>query len=212
MKKAFVYLTILVIGGILGFFANTFINSTSSVEPKVEIVKEIKEKVIVDTVIVKKKIPTVFAKDTTRLEENEEHIDSLIVENGDGMQEDNPIDFSDYISEEEDTAIYDIIRDELLSQRTVTLTFPPMDSTDVESLLDLKSQSFSEKMTIEFWKSPLNLTGYELTHNKLKLFGFNPTESFDLSLSQSGETLFLNTETMSIVLRKSDNFQTLNLK
>jgi len=138
--------------------------------------------------------------------------DSLYAEVYDETQsEEADNDFSEFISEE-DTMMYDIISDELLSQRTVILTLPPIDSTDVEDLLDLKSYAFSQKMTIEFWKSPLNLTGYELSRNKLKLFGFNPTESLHLSLSQNGESLFLNTETMSILLIKSDNFQTLNLK
>lgn|SRR5690554_6665935 len=212
MKKFFIYLTILIIGGILGFLASNIINTAPSQSIETQIVKKVEEKVIIDTVIVKKKYPVVVLEDTTKAVELVSYEDSLYAEVYDETQsEEADIDFSEFISEE-DTMMYDIISDELLSQRTVILTLPPIDSTDVEDLLDLKSYAFSQKMTIEFWKSPLNLTGYELSRNKLKLFGFNPTESLHLSLSQNGESLFLNTETMSILLIKSDNFQTLNLK
>lgn len=212
MKKLFIYLTILIIGGILGFLASNIINTAPSQSIETQIVKKVEEKVIIDTVIVKKKSPVVVLEDTTKAVELVSYEDSLYAEVYDETQsEEADNDFSEFISEE-DTMMYDIISDELLSQRTVILTPPPIDSTDVEDLLDLKSYAFSQKMTIEFWKSPLNLTGYELSRNKLKLFGFNPTESLHLSLSQNGESLFLNTETMSILLIKSDNFQTLNLK
>jgi len=212
MKKFFIYLTILIIGGILGFLASNIINTAPSQSIETQIVKKVEEKVIIDTVIVKKKSPVVVLEDTTKAVELVSYEDSLYAEVYDETQsEEADNDFSEFISEE-DTMMYDIISDELLSQRTVILTLPPIDSTDVEDLLDLKSYAFSQKMTIEFWKSPLNLTGYELSRNKLKLFGFNPTESLHLSLSQNGESLFLNTETMSILLIKSDNFQTLNLK
>src|SRR5690554_4540293 len=214
MKKFFIYLTILIIGGILGFLASNIINTAPSQSIETQIVKKVEEKVIIDTVIVKKKYPVVVLEDTTKAVELVSYEDSLYAEVYDETQsqsEEADNDFSEFISEE-DTMMYDIISDELLSQRTVILTLPPIDSTDVEDLLDLKSYAFSQKMTIEFWKSPLNLTGYELSRNKLKLFGFNPTESLHLSLSQNGESLFLNTETMSILLIKSDNFQTLNLK
>lgn len=212
MKKFFIYLTILIIGGILGFLASNIINTAPSQSIETQIVKKVEEKVIIDTVIVKKKSPVVVLEDTTKAVELVSYEDSLYAEMYDETQsEEADNDFSEFISEE-DTMMYDIISDELLSQRTVILTLPPIDSTDVEDLLDLKSYAFSQKMTIEFWKSPLNLTGYELSRNKLKLFGFNPTESLHLSLSQNGESLFLNTETMSILLIKSDNFQTLNLK
>lgn len=212
MKKIFIYLTILIIGGILGFLASNIINTAPSQSIETQIVKKVEEKVIIDTVIVKKKSPVVVLEDTTKAVELVSYEDSLYAEVYDETQsEEADNDFSEFISEE-DTMMYDIISDELLSQRTVILTLPPIDSTDVEDLLDLKSYAFSQKMTIEFWKSPLNLTGYELSRNKLKLFGFNPTESLHLSLSQNGESLFLNTETMSILLIKSDNFQTLNLK
>src|SRR5690554_3064662 len=212
MKKFFIYLTILIIGGILGFLASNIINTAPSQSIETQIVKKVEEKVIIDTVIVKKKYPVVVLEDTTKAVELVSYEDSLYVEVYDETQsEEADNDFSEFISEE-DTMMYDIISYELLSQRTVILTLPPIDSTDVEDLLDLKSYAFSQKMTIEFWKSPLNLTGYELSRNKLKLFGFNPTESLHLSLSQNGESLFLNTETMSILLIKSDNFRTLNLK
>src|SRR5690554_535718 len=212
MKNFFIYLTILIIGGILGFLASNIINTAPSQSIETQIVKKVEEKVIIDTVIVKKKSPVVVLEDTTKAVELVSYEDSLYAEVYDETQsEEADNDFSEFISEE-DTIMYDIISDELLSQRTVILTLPPIDSTDVEDLLDLKSYAFSQKMTIEFWKSPLNLTGYELSRNKLKLFGFNPTESLHLSLSQNGESLFLNTETMSILLIKSDNFQTLNLK
>jgi len=65
---------------------------------------------------------------------------------------------------------------------------------------------------VEFWKSPLNITGYELTRNRLKLFGFNPNESISLQLDKNEEQILLNTESLSVVLKKTNQFKTLKLK
>jgi len=105
-----------------------------------------------------------------------------------------------------------IIMEELISQRSVLLGLLPNDSTDVSELLKLKSSAFAKDIMVEFWKSPLNITGYELTRNRLKLFGFNPNESISLQLDKNEEQILLNTESLSVVLKKTNQFKTLKLK
>src|SRR5690606_7957815 len=100
-----------------------------------------------------------------------------------------------------------IFKDELISQRTITVGIPEVDSTDVALLLNMKSNSYSDDIIVEFWQSPLNLTGYELSRNKLKLFGFNPNESISLQIEDNEDQLILNTETMSLLLQKTKQFK-----
>jgi hypothetical protein len=42
---------------------------------------------------------------------------------------------------------------------------------------------------VEFWMSPLNFSGYKLSHSKLILYGFEQPEAF--SLHSDGNTYFV---------------------
>ncbi|PKR80145.1 hypothetical protein CW751_11625 [Brumimicrobium salinarum] len=105
-----------------------------------------------------------------------------------------------------------IIQEKMVSSRYIAVQKSANDSIDKSELLSLNGQSFSNQIIVEFWQSPLNLTGYELSRNKLKLFGFNPNESISLQKGEESDLLLLNTESMSLKIRKSKQFKSLQIK
>lgn len=203
MKKILLYLLLILAGGAIGYALNSALKHDDSVQQKPEkiYIEKIKRKVIRDTVKIKKyvgvptSVDSVFISDTIYISDT--------LSNSEGNFE-NP---SNSNGNEEI-----IMKEELISQRTISLVAAPSDSTDVSEMLNLKSTAFSKDIIVEFWQSPLNLTGYELTRNRLKLFGFNPNESISLQLSKNEEEILFNTESMSIVLRKTKQFKSLKLR
>ncbi|WP_107037492.1 hypothetical protein [Brumimicrobium mesophilum] len=204
MKKILLYLILLLAGVGIGYLLNSTLHNSEldQKDPETVYVEKIKKKIVRDTIKIKKyidvpsRVDSVFISDTVYLS------DSLITD------EEN----KEFLSTEEDGSEEIIIMEEMISQRTISLTSIPNDSTDVSEILNLKSSSFSKDIIVEFWQSPLNLTGYELTRNRLKLFGFNPNEVITLQIDKNEEQILLNAESMSLVLRKTKQFKTLKLR
>lgn len=229
MRKIAIYLIILIIGGGIGFFLNEHFDSNKKQNSEVieESAKDDSLSIDKDKAFNEKNSgknkPTVTEDNNSNYTDTEEAV-SEISENSEEEYEEtlladdsNDADSNnDYQEEgeedEEDEEEIIIMKEELLSQRVLNIEPLKTDTADASSVLELKSESFAKQVTVEFWKSPLNITGYELTRNKLKLFGFNPSETIGLQLSSTGEQLLLNTETMSIILHKTKNFQSLTFK
>lgn len=220
MKNLVPYLLLLILGGVIGYFIGT--NNYSSVENSIvkkdtKIVEQ--TKIIKDTVVIEKVIPKKVESNLDTLSIDSLLIDTLNLDLVDSLTYDltelsdsTLIEDSVEINEEADFDD-EIIQELLLSQRSLQIAPSSRDTEeDVDEMLELKANAFSSTMIVEFWQSPLNLTGYELTRNKLKLFGFNPNENISLQLSHEEDKLFLNTETMSLILEKSTRFKTLSIK
>jgi len=201
MKQGVIYLIIL-IGGIgIGYTFNLIYNTPEIInQTETVIVEKIKKQIIRDTIRIKKPVQTNFIPDTSLTDDTYDYYDSLSIE-------DEEIGYQASLDTDEI-----IIKEELISQRTVPLKSLPYDSTDVSNLLEMKGNAFNKDIIVEFWQSPLNITGYELSRNKLKLFGFNPNESISLQLGNDEDEIFLNTESMSLLLQKTKQFKTLKLK
>jgi hypothetical protein len=208
MKQGVIYLLIL-IGGIgIGYISNHFFNSPVEIIPETEIVyvEKVKKQTVRKPVQVENVTPTA---ETNDISDTALYIESYNYEDSLTYAEDE----NEYSSTEETEETEEIIiKEELISQRTISLEPLPKDSTDVAKLLEMKSNAFSKDLIVEFWQSPLNITGYELSRNKLKLFGFNPNESISLQLGNNEDQLFLNTDSMSLLLQKTKQFKTLKLK
>ena len=202
MKKILLYLILILVGVGIGYGLNFSLNNNDNAQqtPEKIYVEKIKKRVIIDTIKVKKFINIPVAMDSVFISDTIYLSDSLIINEKE----------NDLLVDDEKEEV--IIMDELISQRSVLLGLLPNDSTDVSELLKLKSSAFAKDIMVEFWKSPLNITGYELTRNRLKLFGFNPNESISLQLDKNEEQILLNTESLSVVLKKTNQFKTLKLK
>ncbi|SFT34756.1 hypothetical protein SAMN05216474_0020 [Lishizhenia tianjinensis] len=104
-----------------------------------------------------------------------------------------------------------IVSEQMSSSVKVKLRkFQESDSVDVEDIFNVKSEHYASEMTVQFWTSPLQLTGYELSRNTLKLFGFDPRQAVLLQ-AKEGNRLQLVIDTMSFELRKTDKFISLEL-
>lgn len=206
MKRIIVYLLILILGISIGYALNNLftIPRRNHSQLKKEVVKQIKRQVIRDTIIVERIIniaPSDTLEDTAPDMANDS--DSTLI--GEDQEDDNSKPGKDDSEEV-------IIQEKMIGHHSAHLNSVSTDSTDVEVILGVKSDTFSKEISIEFWQSPLNLTGYVLTRNKLKLFGFNPSERISLHLSKDKEHLFLNTGTLSVLLEKTEQFKNLSLK
>jgi hypothetical protein len=158
----------------------------------------VKTKTIRDTLVITKE-ETIISSASDSLTE----MDSLYVE--------NDSDSSIYTPSDEEVFDGDIITEKLISKRNIELTVIENDTIDESELLNLNSKSFNSSIIVEFWESPLELTGYELSRNKLKLFGFNPNESISLHFDNNKEELLMQTETIKLYLSKTQKFKSLNL-
>lgn len=221
MKKGFLYTIILLLGVGIGFGVNALLHlgSPEKETVKVEkvIVEKIKSKTITDTLIIKESIFVPVPEDSLLNEAENTESDTLNIAEAD----DDANSLNDELDLEnepetppsaEGDEVDIIVKDELIAKRTLKLDPLPVDSSDVSELLEVNTNEFSDRILVEFWQSPLNITGYELSRNKLKLFGFNPSETIKLKLNPTGDRLLLNTETMGVVLEKKNQFQTLNLR
>lgn len=73
--------------------------------------------------------------------------------------------------------------------------------------LDIKSDERANSYEVEFWKSPINYSGYRLGKNKLILFGIATSDT--ISLYGMEETIYLHTTKGLYELNRCDEFEKL---
>ncbi len=199
MKEVLKYLIIIILSLTAGWLIGYNLSSDDSTKVQKVFIEKIKEKVVRDTIKVKE---PVYIEKT--YEDSLMNNDTLDVAFDDTSGIFN-LDSIDQVIDSE------IMREELMNTRSLEIEWITKDSLDVSELLNKKANSFSEKMIIEFWQSPLNLTGYELSRNKLKLFGFNPEESISLQVEDDKSELILKTKSFVLRLPKTNQFKTVKL-
>jgi hypothetical protein len=196
LKYVLIIVLSIAIGWLFGFY---FSNST-----KTETVYEekVKTKVVRDTVKVKqivfvdKKISDSTASQDSTFQHSEDSLDSI------ALWEEDSLSFDD---------TGEIITEQLIASKSVHIDWVVSDSLDISELLNRKASSFSESIVVEYWQSPLNLTGYLLNRNKLKLFGFNPDEPITLQVIDEKNELILKSSSFLLRLSKSSNFKSLKI-
>jgi hypothetical protein len=115
------------------------------------------------------------------------------------------------INQNVDSGDYVVLRDKLLTSRSVSITqknkSEQANPSDV--LVDRISSDnfFSEKIIVEFWESPIDYQGYRLNKMKLILFGINPNDYFELSNTQEG-FLLMNSGGQSAILYPTEKYRT----
>lgn len=213
MKQKLIYLIILLLGILIGVAIDHYflppISNTIQKNNKTKIVEKIKQRIIRDTVEIKKIIKIPVAKSAKNTSE-EKLIDSLIMLQ-DSINTANSHPNTDQPPSPKDT-ITTVLSEELIGEQLVILPPFPTDSTSIENILAVKPQAFADKILVEFWSSPLNLVGYQLTRNKLKLYGFNPNENINLAYGKSEDELILTTPSVKVYLRKTKQFKSLSIQ
>lgn len=200
MKQGIIYTLLIGLGVLIGFFIFGSKKKDVVTEVKTVYKDRVKTKTIRDTLVIKNEVTdTIVATDSLTA------MDSLLTES------DQDSDSSIYTPTDEEVYDSDIITERLVSKRNIPVKLVENDSIDESELLNINSKSFNNSIIVEFWESPLELTGYELSRNKLKLFGFNPNESISLHFDNNKEELLMQTETIKMYLSKTQKFKSLNL-
>jgi hypothetical protein len=199
MKKGYIYLIIIFLSTALGWTIGFYSNSKEQREIEKVYVDKVLTEVVHDTV----KIETPIYIDKTTTESNQD-ADSLNQPKSDSIS----LVFEDSTEQIIDE---DIIREQLVTSLDVNVEWITNDTIDVSELLNKKAYSFNETIIIEYWQSPLNLTGYELSRNKLKLFGFNHEESISLQVEDEKSELIVRTNSFVLRLPKTNQFKTIDL-
>jgi hypothetical protein len=197
----------LLIGGVSVFLILSNSASNSDEQIAETEVKVIKEKVV-DTVVIQKKVYI----DTTAVAADES--DSLAALAVEMLAENSRLEDSLYMEAGEEDLI--IVSDRLIFRRTVPIVLEEMDTVDVAKLLDRKAESYGESIAVEYWDSPLDLIGYELSRSRLKLFGFNTQDPIEIRRSSNSDQLRVQmgsgSGSFTVVLEKSNRFKTLLLR
>ena len=72
-------------------------------------------------------------------------------------------------------------------------------------------RSTKDGLYVEFWRSPINSTGYKLSHNTLVLYGFYEYKNIELRYLKSG-FLELKYKNNTLLLQCNDNFTPLHIE
>ena len=169
------YVGVLAIGIGIGYF----LSYSSQPDPITKIVN----KVTVDT-LVKPEIIEVPVKVETKVREVDTvyiNSDTIGVSIQDSLGIMELVD-NDTFKVDPDTIPDEIIlRDKRIDKVSLDLIHLSADKTDtlLESLLDVKTIKQS-KISVEFWESPVNYTGYKLSKSSLIIYGLLPSENAKL--------------------------------
>ena len=209
MKSILKYMLVLAIGTIIGIAGMYAIN------PKDRVVETIvKIETTEKSTTSSKKKNKVKTIDSSDIDSTEFTItdDSL----GTLLTADTLIIDDEIISPEEDDEYFEIVSERLIAKRVVDVKIIQPDSLDPSDLLNLKADSYSKSLAIEFWESPLDLIGYELNRSRLKLFGFNAEELVQIKRAYDSEKLTVQFGTgnnsLVLILEKSPKFKSIILK
>ncbi len=159
--KLGIYILFLILGILLGASAVLVLYPTSVEKVEVPVYKE----------IIKIKKDTAKFK-TKRIIKN---VDNVVT-----TAEDTSSYLIDTLNEQDTISIDDVLTESIILTKTIKVN-PLKEIDSTAYLLNVYVPSFSELIQIEYWNSPLQLTGYELSKNKLKLFGFDPSQQLVLS-------------------------------
>ncbi|MCC5923137.1 MAG: hypothetical protein JJT77_05075 [Crocinitomicaceae bacterium] len=194
----------LLLGGGIVYFLMAAYNS-----PRIKTVIQEKEIVetILDTVVLKQKvyIEKTDEYDVSDLNENTPDTDTNLFITDDSLD----LDSFEGVEDQEDI----IISERLVAKKQIAIQdYAKADTVSVEKILELGSNAFASNIQVEFWESPLELIGYELNRSRLKLYGFNPYESYFLQLTERENQLVLLHKGNTYYLSKTDRFKRLEVR
>lgn len=202
------YLLLIIVGILIGVAGMYFVNENATsieveddnvdLQNQLEEIKPLKKNEIKTKPIHESN----FIEDTVvSLQEDSLPSDSLVI-----------LDTLGYSDEE----YLDIVSERLVAQRNVLIQLIQPDSLDPSDMLNLKADSYSKNISVEFWESPLDLIGYELSRSRLKLFGFNSDESILIKRNYDSEKLIVQigptSNSVLLSLEKSPKFKSIILK
>ena len=218
------HILMLIIGSLIGLLIGYmvfFVGENSKEETSENQNIKVVTKKIKDTVVVNKKIYVevpvsdtlpdtlnmLLAIQDTLADTNQDTLDPIIEEELFVFL----IDDNDNLEKKEEDE-FEVITDKLIKKVSKELKIiESIDSLGPELVFNKEVNPFNSILMIEFWTSPLELTGYELTSKRLKLYGFNPDENLNLVYSKGTDYIRLTIGENQLKLKKTDRFKTLYL-
>jgi len=218
------HILMLIIGSLIGLLIGYmvfFVGENSKKETSENQNIKVVTKKIKDTVVVNKKIYVevpvsdtlpdtlnmLLAIQDTLADTNQDTLDPIIEEELFVFL----IDDNDNLEKKEEDE-FEVITDKLIKKVSKELKIiESIDSLGPELVFNKEVNPFNSILMIEFWTSPLELTGYELTSKRLKLYGFNPDENLNLVYSKGTDYIRLTIGENQLKLKKTDRFKTLYL-
>ncbi len=210
MNTLFKYTLILAVGVLLGVVGMLIVNDLQSDDMEEVVTQE----VVIDTSPIpkKKKIAT---KKLKQPETSSVILDSVTVELIDAVNMDSLLIVDTLGLNEDNEEYFEIVSERLIAQRSVVIQVIQPDTVDSSELLNLTADSYSKKLTVEFWESPLDLIGYELNRSRLKLFGFNSEEELEIMRMYDSEklqvTIGAGANQADLILEKTAKFKSIIL-
>ena len=195
MKKNYlIYLIIFSLGIIIGAVLNN-VWQDSNIPILNKVPKEPTKVIrITDTVFVKPKAQPIEKQEVVE----ESDLDTLV----------QVIDSVDVQEPLIDSVDVEIIRERMVAKVHLSVLLLEQDSIAPGDVFNNTTPPFQKKITVEYWESPLNLTGYQLSKSRLKLFGFNPKEKIQLIEGQNA-VLILQMSESQVTLQKTEQFKSL---
>lgn len=212
MKPVIKNSLLVVFGVIIGLLAGFLIfnlENKAIIYDKKEVQTKVITKEVKDTVYIEKE----KIVEINRINDAIQEKDTLNFAFQDTLKEGYNQDTTELIVENDDSnAELQVFTDQLLSKVTIDLektSLTNKDSLDTEQIFDLDTEKFNSSIKVEYWSSPLDLTGYELNRNTLKLYGFNPDEPISLIYKEGESFISLKINDINLNLEKTERFKTL---
>lgn len=119
------------------------------------------------------------------------------------------------INQNVDSGDYVVLRDKLLTSKNINIfQKAKQDQSQASDILIDRintDQFFGDRISVEFWESPIDYQGYRLNKTKLILFGINPNDFFELTNSNDGY-LLMNSGGQTAVLYPTEKYRTFNFR
>jgi len=197
--KYLIFIALFVLGGIIGYLVG--INQTTEMVIDGSAEKQLVTEFVYDTIVHHERVEVPVyktPKDTLNelpdtLEQFEKVLDTL-------KERILP---KDTTSSSED---FNINRDELITSQLIPIIYldKQVDKDSlIKNLLGIK-QNRPTEMVVQFWKSPLNYSGYKLSRNTLILYGLS--EQFEYKIYQRDNFHYLSNETVFYRLSETQEF------
>lgn len=120
---------------------------------------------------------TIVKKQKVKVPVNEDTVDSLAVELVDTLDftvdEDSLMTEIELLDTLDRTEELNINRDELLGSKRIAITYlnrPEKKDSLMKEMLGIK-ETMPRELNVQFWRSPVNFSGYKLSKNTLVLYG-----------------------------------------
>lgn len=196
--KYLVVIGVIAVAGVAGYFIG--INQSERIASEDSGDPELITEYIYDTIVKKQRVEVpVYTEVSDTIQDFTDSLDTAIMD--DTLSE--TIHRKDTSNTGEEISIR---RDELIGSKRIPIIYleePVKKDSLMKEMLGIK-ESHPSEMIVQFWRSPLNFTGYKLSKNTLILYGL--PEQFDYKIYYKNHLHYLSNEGFFYVIKETQEF------